>query len=273
MKKRNRCSHFVNFFYYSFVVSPICCMDLLLTLDCIIFFVWLFLNLETSCLLSILKIKIIKWFLCFTYCFIIGNYFVLRIFIIHVFFILSVNHRSESSKIVKQLLDLLQSPFVNINQDRELLAESANCKHIVPWIPIAIGNNILKLALEFSCVEWIFQRCIPNIRISWFWATNQILAICRKSASYHLVTALRPKKSFFDSGSFWVSIINQPDAVVSWLNIQLILNFWVYNDGIYLVSLHFWMIDQMMVSHNHLVALNWDSLQVYLALAMHLNIN
>ena len=268
MKIQSRYLHFINFFYYSFIEKPACRRDLLLTLGCMIFFAWLFLNLEINCLLSMLEIKLINCFKYLTYCLIIRNNLILRIFIIQVFFILSINNGSKSAKIVKQFLNLFQSPFVNIYQNRELLAESANSKHIIPWIPVTIWNNILKLALKFSCIQWVFQRCIPNIRISRFWTTNQVLAICRKSASNHLVAALRPEESFFDSSSSRGPIINQPDAVVSGLNIQLILYFGMHNDGINLVSFHFRVFYKMMVGHYHLVALNWNSPQVYLSLTI-----
>lgn len=104
-------------------------------------------------------------------------------------------------------------------------------------------------------VVCVLSLSIPDKRPSVFWTTHQILAVWTETWFDHEVVALGTKEPSFDSGSSSRLVLNKSDAIVSRVNIELILVFRVRYELVDLITLNFLVFDDVRVQQLHFLVL------------------
>ena len=122
----------------------------------------------------------------------------------------------------KNGLQLDFGSLVDIDEDGELLAEAAECKHVVSRIPLAVRNKIKHAALVGLVWHHILHSRIPDPRLAIFRARDKILGIWGDRTAHQLVLRVRSEESLLDAGSTRRFILDQTCTVVTRLHEELV---------------------------------------------------
>ena len=139
------------------------------------------------------------------------------------------------------------------------MSETGHSKHVVSGVPIAVRNDILEVTFVLSGLDGSLQSGIPDEGKPSLGTTHQVLAIGRDGTLDHLLAALGTEESLLDSRSFICFVFNQPNAVVSRLNIDLILLLSVDYDLVDLIAFYLFMLDQEVLDCLDLLVLDVDT--------------
>ena len=116
------------------------------------------------------------------------------------------------------------------------MSKSTNSKHVVARIPLTIRYQIKQLALIALDRLLSLFSCIPDIWLTIFRARYKVQAIWRNSTSNHQIFTLCSKKSFLNSRTLSIFVLNKPYTIVSRLNKQLLFTLGMHDDLVNLIT-------------------------------------
>ena len=116
------------------------------------------------------------------------------------------------------------------------MSKSTYSKHVVARIPLTIRYQIKQLVLISLDFFQSLISCIPDVWFSIFGARYEVQAIWRNSTSNHQIFTFCSKKSFLNSGTLSIFVLNKPHTIVSRLNKQLLFALWMHDDLIDLIT-------------------------------------
>jgi len=162
----------------------------------------------------------------------------------------------DSTASKKYFIELLFRPLICVHKDGEMLSKTTNCKHVVSGIPNTVRHHIKQFAFVSAGSVHLLERGIPDSGLSIFWTRNQELPIRWNRAADLEIFAHRAEESFFNSGTPIRIKLNQSNAVVSWVDKNLVCLVRMYNQVIDLVPFKFFVCYFEMVFGNYVPVSN-----------------
>ena len=126
------------------------------------------------------------------------------VLVLRVFFVVSdifINHDGRLEIVAVIQVELFHLPLaacMDVNKDRELLAEASKTKHVVPGVPVNIGHDVIELAVVFSGRFRLLVVLIPDMRSAFFAAGEYEAPVSRQGKLDLLVAAFGAKEPSLD---------------------------------------------------------------------------